>query len=77
MMEFCLYLLTVKSALVTIIYCHLTKFLINSDHSFSSFIVLFLLFPEPSYSGPDEVHFFRGPALDVRIYFKSIPILGM
>ncbi|KAM7444071.1 Thioredoxin-related transmembrane protein 2 [Porites harrisoni] len=27
-------------------------------------LVLFLLFPEPSYSGPDEVHFFRGPALD-------------
>ncbi|XP_027043642.1 thioredoxin-related transmembrane protein 2 homolog [Pocillopora damicornis] len=27
-------------------------------------IVLFLLFPEPSYSGPDEVFFFRGPALD-------------
>ena len=28
--------------------------------------VLFLLFPEPSYSGPDEIQFFRGPALDVR-----------
>ncbi|XP_022791670.1 thioredoxin-related transmembrane protein 2-B-like isoform X2 [Stylophora pistillata] len=27
-------------------------------------LVLFLLFPEPSYSGPDEIFFFRGPALD-------------
>lgn len=27
-------------------------------------LVLFLLFPEPSYSGPDEIQFFRGPALD-------------
>lgn len=26
--------------------------------------VLFLVFPEPSYSGPDEIQFFRGPALD-------------
>lgn len=33
------------------------------------FSVLFLLFPEPSYSGPDEVHFFRGPALDVSKHF--------
>ncbi|KAL9964972.1 hypothetical protein ACROYT_G028690 [Oculina patagonica] len=26
--------------------------------------ILFLLFPEPSYSGPDEIHFFGGPALN-------------
>ena len=38
-------------------------------YDFLVFSVLFLLFPEPSYSGPDEVHFFRGPALDVSKHF--------
>ena len=27
-------------------------------------LVLFVVFPEPSYSGPDQVHYFRGQALD-------------
>ncbi|EDO43837.1 predicted protein [Nematostella vectensis] len=27
-------------------------------------IVLFVIFPEPSYKGPDNIRFFRGPALD-------------
>ncbi|KAK3733711.1 hypothetical protein QZH41_011246 [Actinostola sp. cb2023] len=27
-------------------------------------LVLFIVFPEPAYKGPDEVRFFRGPALN-------------
>ena len=34
--------------------------------------VLFLLFPEPSYSGPDEVKFFRGPALEVGAVDRNV-----
>ena len=48
--------------------CHCKKF----NVFFFEFSVLFLLFPEPSYSGPDEVHFFRGPALDVSKHFSYL-----
>ena len=44
-------------------------FIRSLTYYFLVFSVLFLLFPEPSYSGPDEVHFFRGPALDVSKHF--------
>ena len=46
-----------------------TAIIRSLTYFFVEFSVLFLLFPEPSYSGPDEVHFFRGPALDVSKHF--------